>query len=220
MQSVPLWEGCGIPAEKSRRSPAKRSEIHRGPDAHGPRGRPSGSPDSTGDSMGRAGLGGEASAGSMAELAAETAGSLAALDWWHPSKGRRGRFLRRWRGFRPSRKRCRTSLNATGTEDISHGLTPPRRPFTVPGMQTPDQQFNSQASGAIAHLREREHALARFGWTGGRAARHSHGSSRKRRRSPTCAFAAKPPVAARTAPVAVASGSGRAGMGALGGHGV
>ena len=36
MQSVPLWEGCGIPAEKSRRSLAKRSEIHRGPNAYGP----------------------------------------------------------------------------------------------------------------------------------------------------------------------------------------
>ena len=82
-----------------------------------------------------------------------------ALDWWRPSRGRRGRFPRRWRGFRPSRKRCRTSLNVTGTEDISHRLTPPRRPFTVPGMQTPDQQFNSRVSGAIGRLRGRERAL-------------------------------------------------------------
>ena len=93
-----------------------------------------------------------------------------ALDWSHLFQGRRGGgFPSPWRSLRPGHERCQTSLNVTGTEDISHRLTPPRRPFTVPGMQTPDQQFNSRASGAIAHLRGREHALARFGWAARRA---------------------------------------------------
>ena len=93
-----------------------------------------------------------------------------ALDWSRLFQGRRGGgFPSPWRSLRPGHERCQTSLNVTGTEDISHRLTPPRRPFTVPGMQTPDQQFNSRASGAIAHLRGREHALARFGWAARRA---------------------------------------------------